>query len=297
VTKSTQAALVHKLFTVSQMTIIKDVLEKGAIFLEQKGIASPRLNMELMVAHELGLKRMDLYLRFDQPLKEEHLVSLREKLKKRSQYIPHQHINGTVSFGQYEFKSDHRALIPRPETEELVSLIEEQSFPKPARILDMGCGSGVLGITLAKDLGIDCEQLTLADLSTEALALCEENASALEVPAVFIQSDLFSAIEGTFDLIVANLPYVAESEREKLETEVLHDPEMALFSGPDGLDLLRLFCAKCPQFLAKDGLVALEIGYDQSEAVAALLHEAGLVDISVKKDLGGIPRFPLARKA
>jgi release factor glutamine methyltransferase len=279
------------------MTTILDVLKKGAIFLGQKGIADPRLNMEHLVAHELGLKRMDLYLRFEQPLEEGQLVSLRDKLKKRGQHVPLQHLNGSVHFGNYEFKTDSRALIPRPETEELVDLIQKENFPKPARILDLGCGSGVLGLTLAKNLETDCEQLTLADLSTEALALCEENASSLEVPAVFLQSDLFSAVEGTFDLIVANLPYVAESERDNLEPEVLHDPGMALFSGPDGLDLLRLFCAQCEPFLGKDGLIALEVGHDQGETVATLLREAGLIDVAVKNDLNGIPRFPLARKA
>ena len=279
------------------MTTILDVLEKGAAFLKQKGIADPRLNMELLVAHELGLKRMDLYLRFEQPLEEDQLAALRLKLKQRGQHVPLQHLNGIVHFGKYEFKSDHRALIPRPETEELVELIENEVFSKPARILDVGCGSGVLGLTLAKNLGTDCEQLVLADLSTDALALCEENAAALEVNATFLESNLFSTIEGTFDLIVANLPYIAETERPKLEPEVLHDPEMALFSGPEGLDLLRPFCAQCPGFLNPGGLVALEVGYDQGEIVANLLKEAGLSDISVGRDLNGIPRFPLARKA
>ncbi|MDF1712748.1 MAG: peptide chain release factor N(5)-glutamine methyltransferase [Akkermansiaceae bacterium] len=279
------------------MTTILDVLEKGASFLKQKGIADPRLNMELMVAHELGLKRMDLYLRFDQPLDEGPLASLRGKLKKRSENVPLQHLNGVVHFGDYEFQCDHRALIPRPETEELVNIVKQQLFTKPARILDVGCGSGVLGLTLSKDLGTDCEQLTLADLSTEALALCEQNREALGVDAHLIESDLFSGITGTFDIIVANLPYIAESERGKLDPEVLHDPEMALFSGPDGLDLLRPFCSDCTTFLDSGGIVALEVGYDQGEIVAGLLHDAGLSEISVKTDLSGIPRFPLARKA
>jgi len=279
------------------MTNIKDVLEKGAAFLTKKGISDPRLNMELLVAHELNLKRMDLYLRFDQPLEESQLATLREKLKKRSEHIPLQHLTGIAHFGNYQFKTDARALIPRPESEELVSLIQERNFPKPARILDVGCGSGVLGLTLAKDLGSDCQSLTLSDLSKDALSLSQENATALEVEATFIESDLFSAIEGSFDLIVANLPYIAESERDSLAPEVLHDPEMALFSGADGLDLLRVFCAQCSTFLNPGGLVALEVGYDQGENVAQLLREANLIEVSVATDLNEIPRFPLAGKA
>ena len=279
------------------MTTILDVLEKGTSFLDKKGIAEPRLNMELMVACELGIKRMDLYLRFDQPLDKTALASLREKLKKRSENVPLQHINKVVHFGNYEFYCDHRALIPRPETEELVDLVKKQLLTKPARILDVGCGSGVIGLTLSKDLGSDCEQLTLADLSTEALSLCEQNRKALEVKATLIESNLFSSITGTFDLIVANLPYIAYGERAKLEPEVLHDPRMALFSGSDGLDLLRLFCAECTTYLNTGGLVALEVGYDQGEIVAGFLREAGLSKVMIGNDLNGIPRFPLAQQA
>jgi release factor glutamine methyltransferase len=279
------------------MTTILDVLEKGTSFLDKKGIAEPRLNMELMVACELGIKRMDLYLRFDQPLDKTALASLREKLKKRSENVPLQHINKVVHFGNYEFYCDHRALIPRPETEELVDLVKKQLLTKPARILDVGCGSGVIGLTLSKDLGSDCEQLTLADLSPEALSLCEQNRKALEVKATLIESNLFSSITGTFDLIVANLPYIANGERAKLEPEVLHDPRIALFSGSDGLDLLRLFCAECAAYLNTGGLVALEVGYDQGEIVAGFLREAGLSKVMIGNDLNGIPRFPLAQQA
>jgi release factor glutamine methyltransferase len=279
------------------MITILDVLEKGTSFLDKKGIAEPRLNMELMVACELGIKRMDLYLRFDQPLDKTALASLREKLKKRSENVPLQHINKVVHFGNYEFYCDHRALIPRSETEELVDLVKKQLLTKPARILDVGCGSGVIGLTLSKDLGSDCEQLTLADLSTEALSLCEQNRKALEVKATLIESNLFSSITGTFDLIVANLPYIANGERAKLEPEVLHDPRMALFSGSDGLDLLRLFCTECTTYLNTGGLVALEVGYDQGEIVAGFLREAGLSKVMIGNDLNGIPRFPLAQQA
>lgn len=279
------------------MTTILDVLEKGTGFLTQKGIKDARLNMELMVAHELGLKRMDLYLRFDAPLEESALANLREKLKKRGQGIPLQHINGIVSFHHSEFLCDERALIPRPETEELVEIALKADFPDAGRILDVGCGSGVLGLSVAKGLGEKCQELVLCDLSTEALSLAKENAERLGIDCQLIQSDLFSAVEAPFDLILANLPYIAEGERENLEAEVSHDPEMALFSGDDGLDLLRVFAAQCREYLNPGGLVALEVGFDQGEAVAQLLRDGGLTEVIVHQDLNGIPRFPLARKA
>ncbi|MGJ8697099.1 MAG: peptide chain release factor N(5)-glutamine methyltransferase [Verrucomicrobiaceae bacterium] len=278
------------------MTTILDVLEKGATFLTSKGVPDARLNMELLVAHELACRRMDLYLRFDQPIPEDTLITLREKLKKRSQRIPLQHLTGVIHFYSHDFTTDHRALIPRPETEELVELALKQDFPRPARVLDLGCGSGVLGISIAKALGTTCEQLTLADLSTEALSLAKENANALEVDAELIESDLFTAIHNTFDLIVANLPYIGENERSELSPEVLHDPDMALFSGPDGLDLLRLFAAECPKYLNPGGVVALEVGHQQGQIVANLLTAAGLSDAQVCSDLCGVSRFPLARR-
>ncbi|MDE0858583.1 MAG: peptide chain release factor N(5)-glutamine methyltransferase [Akkermansiaceae bacterium] len=278
------------------MTTILDILEKGAQFLNSKGIEDARLNMELLVAHELGCRRMDLYLRFDQLVPEEKLPALREHLKKRSQRIPLQHLTKVVHFYSHDFISDHRALIPRPESEELVSLVLKETFPKPARILDLGCGSGVLGLSLAKALGTDFEQLVLADLSTEALSLAKENAEALQVPAEIVQCNLFLGLEGRFDLIIANLPYIGESEREDLSKEVRHDPEIALFSGSDGLDLLRLFASQCSPFLNPGGLVALEVGHSQGETVCDLLRGGGLTEISLRRDLTDIPRFPLARK-
>ncbi len=278
------------------MTTILDALEKGTKYLTQKGISDPRLNMELMVAHELALKRMDLYLQFDYPIPDPHLPQLRKNLKKRGEGTPIQHIIGNTKFNKLVFKSDSRALIPRPESEELVALVCEQKFPKPARILDLGCGTGALGLSIAKNLEANCEQLLLTDLSSQALNLAKENAEALSIKADFCESNLFSSITGTFDLIVANLPYIAESERSELSQEVLHDPEMALFGGADGLDLIRPFCAQCSDFLNPGGLVALEVGHQQGLEVKTLLEKHGLTEATLLADLCNIPRFPLAWK-
>jgi release factor glutamine methyltransferase len=278
------------------MTTVLEILDKGTAYLAKKGIEDARRNMQMLVAHQLACTRMDLYLRFDQPLEEEQLAPLRDLLKRRGDGVPLQHLLGSVTFHRRDFKTDARALIPRPETEELAEwLLKNVKLPQNPRVLDMGCGSGVLGLTLAADL--PGSQAVLADISPDALDLARENAALLEVSnATFIESDLFSALAGqTFDLIVANLPYVPESDRPTLSKEVAHDPDLALFSGPDGLDVIRRFVPQAKDHLNPGGWLALEIGIDQSAEVESLLRAASLTDVWTLKDLSGIPRFPVGR--
>jgi release factor glutamine methyltransferase len=278
------------------MSTVLETLDGGTRYLEKRGVDDARRNMQMLVAHQLGCTRMDLYLRFDQPLGEADLAPLRELLKQRGERVPLQHLLGTVWFHGQEFKTDARALIPRPETEELVEMLLKLSgLPENAGVLDMGCGSGVLGLSLA--LAKPSWQVTLADVSDEALALSRENAERLDLEGVaFVQSDLFSNIEGDFDLIVANLPYVPETDRKDLAPEVLHDPDLALFGGADGLDVIRRFIPEAFARLRPGGYVALEIGYDQASQVASLLKNHGFTDVEVKSDLSGIARFPFARR-
>jgi len=277
------------------MTTVLETIEGGTRYLEKRGIEDARRNMQMLVAHQLGCTRMDLYTQFDRPMQESELSPLREALKKRGEGIPLQHLLGRVWFHKHEFKTDARALIPRPETEELAEWLLTWELPENQRLLDMGCGSGVLGLTLAAARsGWD---VILADVSPDALALATENAAALEITnASFLESDLFSAINGTFDGIVANLPYVPESERATMAREVLHDPALALFSGADGLDLIRRFIPQAYQHLNPGGWLVMEIGHDQASQVAGFLQASGFAEIEVKPDLSGIARFPFARR-
>lgn len=277
------------------MSTVLETIDGGTRYLEKRGVEDARRNMQLLVAHALGCNRMDLYVQFDRPLDEAALAPLREWLKKRGEGVPLQHLVGHVFFHGREFVSDARALIPRPETEELAELILARESDEPASVLDMGCGSGVLGLTLAAER--PAWQTTLADLSPDALSLARENATRLAIQnAAFIESDLFSAIEGTFDGITANLPYVPENDRDTLSREVLHDPALALFSGADGLDLLRRFVPAAFERLNPGGWIALEIGHDQASHVSALLSHSGFTGIEVKTDLSGVSRFPFARR-
>jgi release factor glutamine methyltransferase len=239
---------------------------------------------------------MDLYLQFDRVIDEADLAPLREALKQRGEGIPLQHLLGSVWFHHREFKTDRRALIPRPETEELAEWILTWDLPPTQQVLDMGCGSGVLGLTLAAER--PSWDVTLADVSPEALALARENAGLLDTANVrFILSDVFAAVDGVFDGIVANLPYVPETERATLAREVTHDPALALFGGPDGLGLIRRFIPEAFGHLNPGGWLVLEIGHGQADQVAGLLQAASFTAIHVQSDLSGVARFPFAKRA
>ncbi len=277
------------------MTTVLDIIDKGTLYLERRGIADARRNMQLLVAHQLGCSRMQLYVEFDRPLGDPELAPLRDLLKRRGEGTPLQHLTGAVDFHGRSFRCDARALIPRPETEELAELLLAAELPPETRALDMGCGSGVLGLTLAAER--PQWSLTLADVSPAALELAAENAAALGLDAVgLVHSDLCADVSGDFDLIAANLPYVAESERAGLAPEVLHDPALALFGGPDGLDVIRRFIPQAFGRLRPGGLLALEIGAGQAAAVERLLDAAGFTEVRTQPDLSGTARFPFGRR-
>lgn len=277
------------------MSTVLEIIDGGTRYLEKRGIEDARRNMQMLVAHQLGCTRMDLYLQFDRPLVEDELLPLRGKLKQRGEGIPLQHLLGTVYFHKHEFKTDCRALIPRPETEELAEWILSWQLPENLAILDMGCGSGVLGLSLAA--AHPSWHATLADVSPMALALAQENAAMLEIQnATFLTSDLFSNVSGTFDGIVANLPYIPEAEQASLTREVMHDPALALFSGLDGLDLIRRFIPEAFHHLNPGGWLVMEIGHDQAFQVTEILNASSFSAITVKIDLSGIARFPYAKR-
>jgi release factor glutamine methyltransferase len=277
------------------MSTVLETLDGGTRYLEQRGVEDARRNMQLLVARQLGCTRMELYLQFDRVLEDGELAPLRESLKRRGAGIPLQHLLGSVGFHRHEFKVDARALIPRPETEELAEWILSWDLPPGQRILDMGCGSGVLGLTLAAERP-DWD-LTLAEVSADALSLARENAVLLETGNVcLLESDLFSALEGDFDGIVANLPYVAEADRSTLSRELSHDPALALFGGVDGLDVIRRFISDAYHHLRPGAWLVLEIGHDQASQVTEFLHASSFTAIEVKTDLSGIARFPFARR-
>ena len=269
-----------------------EVLRGTERYLADRGVENPRLNAEHLLAHALGLKRMELYLQFDRPLTEAERAPLRDLVKRRGAREPLQHILGTAEFHGRTFASDKRALIPRPETEQLVELALELAKAKSSpAILDIGTGSGVIALTVALEL--PSATIHAVDLSPDALALAAENAArhALTERILFQQADLLPTNDTKFDLIIANLPYIPADEIPSLSPEVRHDPITALDGGPDGLDLTRRLIDTAPDHLSPGGVLLLEIGAGQADAVNTLLTARKFRDISLRSDYQNIPRF------
>jgi len=269
-----------------------EVLRGAESYLAERGVENPRLNAEHLLAHALGLKRMELYLQFDRQLTEAERAPLRDTVKRRGAREPLQHILGTAEFHGRTFACDKRALIPRPETEQLVEIALEMVKGKTSpKILDVGTGSGVIAITLALEL--TATEVHAIDFSTDALVLAAENTArhGLADRVRFHQADLFPSGDTKFDLIVANLPYIPAAEIAALSPEVRHDPLAALDGGPDGLDLIRRLIDTAPERLTPGGALLLEIGAGQADAVNTLLTNCKFRDIFVRSDYQNIPRF------
>ena len=282
------------------MKTVLETLQAGTAYLEKRQVPEARLNMQLLLAHQLGCSKLDLYQQFDRPLGEEELSPLRELLKRRGLREPLQHILGEVEFAGNSFKCDSRALIPRPETEELVTALIDSppDLSKGDRVIDVGTGSGVIGLSLAnawRDRGLE---IILVDAQDSALSLARENAEQLGLKeAVSIKkSHLLDDAPGPYQLIVANLPYIESDEIGQLSVEVQKDPRSALDGGADGLDLVRELIASAANELAPGGHLALEIGHNQADATVALFEHGPFQDIQRTVDLSGRERFVSANR-
>jgi release factor glutamine methyltransferase len=280
---------------------ILELLRWTAEYLEKKGMGEPRLNAEHLLADTLGLKRLDLYLQFDRPLKPEELASFKARLLRRARREPLQYIEGYTDFRELRLRVDRRALIPRPETEVLVGEVLAWAATRgPLRALDVGVGSGAIALSLAREGAF--ETVVATDVSGDALALAAENhrGAIPDAPVDFRLGAGYEPVQGErFDVIVSNPPYVAEAECASLEPEVREwEPEVALFGGRDGLDVVRALVAGAPDHLRPGGLLALEIGASQAAAVGTLLRStARFGEVRVRTDLAGRERIVLAELA
>ena len=282
------------------MITVLEVVQKTTDFLAGKGVESARLNAELIIGHALGLKRMQLYLQFERVLAEAELEKIRPLVKRRSQREPLQYIVGDTDWAGVKLKVDKRALIPRPETELLVERVVERLAAPPARILDLGTGSGAIALALARRY--ENAAVTAVDASDDALALATENGKALGLAdrVNFFKSNWYDALPANepYDLIVSNPPYLTSEETAAAEPEVrVHEPVSALTAAEGGLADLRVIIAGAAKFMKPGGLLALETGIAQHAELVRLLGEAGFSGAESLRDLTGRDRFVVARAA
>jgi release factor glutamine methyltransferase len=282
-------------------TILK-TLQWTADYFKRRGIENGRPTAEVLLAHCLQCKRIDLYLRYDQPLQADELTRFKKMIQRRGQREPDAYIIGQKEFWSLAFRVTPAVLIPRPETECLVeAALERCSSQDAIQVLELGTGSGAISIVLAHER-VNW-RIWASDISSEALAVARENARRLlgAEKIEFIRGSWFEPFEsqkGCFDLVIANPPYVPANDLAGLEPEVRRfEPNAALDGGAEGLDHLRHIIQTAPDYLKPSGWLILEMGYDQGRAVEALGRRRGVYQsIEVAKDYSGLDRVALFQR-
>lgn len=283
---------------------IKEVLDKTITFFKTKGFHSPRLDAELIISHGLGLERLQLYLKFDQPLKEPELEKLRELVKRRTTGEPIAYILGKKDFYKTCFLVNKAVLIPRPETETLVEMaadfIEGKKPFESFHVLDIGGGSGCIGISLAKEFPEI--KVTIIEKSKAATDVIKENMVLNQVSNVTIYNLDADDIEGfieaysdgrpAFDLIVSNPPYIDIEDKEVEDNVRKFEPQEALFADDKGYVFLKSWANKYSSLLNDNGMMIFEMGYTQGEAILEHLTKLNIFkSVKIKKDLAEKDRF------
>jgi release factor glutamine methyltransferase len=263
-------------------------------------IDSPRLAAQILLAHALGIDRVQLYVQYDKPLGPDELARYRDLVRRRLAGEPVAYLTGTQEFWSLPLAVDPRVLVPRRDTETLVELVLDRVDRAAAlRVADIGTGAGPIALALAREL--PRARVVATDRSDEALAVARDNAARLGLAdrVELCAGDLYAALAAgdRFDMLVSNPPYVATGEIDLLAAEVKREPRAALDGGPDGLDVLRRLAAGGADHVAPGGLIAFEHGFDQGPAVRALLDATGAFEpAETRADLAGHPRVTWARR-
>lgn len=286
--------------TAERTWTVVELLAWTAEWLGARGFHNARLNGELLLAGVLRLKRLDLYLQHDRPLAPAELAEFKARLLRRAKREPLQYIDGEAHFRDLRLAVDRRVLIPRPETEVLVDEVLSWARGREAlTALDVGTGSGAIALALATEGPF--ARVVATDVQPAALEVARANlaAAAPGAPVELRQGSVYEPVAGeAFDVVVSNPPYVRTDEREGLDAEVRDwEPASALFAGADGLDVVRRLVSGAAAAVRPGGLLALEVGATQTEAVAALVRVTGaFAEPTVRRDLAGRPRVVAARR-
>ncbi len=271
----------------------RECFEKGKGALADAGIEEAALDARLLLEHICGTDRNTLLVHGDRTVSPEEEKQYLDAVERRSRRIPLQQITGQQEFMGLPFWVNSNVLIPRQDTEVLVEEVLKHTHDG-MQILDMCTGSGCILISILH-YSNDCEGLGV-DISSPALEVAEENAERLlsgrtGVSARFLQSDLFEAVDGKYDILVSNPPYIRSAVVDTLMPEVKdYEPRIALDGEEDGLVFYRRILSDCKKNLKKGGMLFFEIGYDQAEAVKSMMEQAGFLEVTVKKDFGGLDR-------
>lgn len=276
------------------MLTVLESLKLSTEYLEKKSIESPRINAEILLAHVLNCRRLDLYLSFDRPLSDDEKNSYRELLKRRALREPLQYITGYVEFYGLRLNVNSSVLIPRPETELLVEeVIKHVKEGSRVKILDIGTGSGNIAIALASNL--PDAQVTGIDISGEALRTAAANAELNTAPEIkFINKDITRdpIFNEMFDIVVSNPPYVSIDDFNSLQPELkVYEPQIALTDDGDGYKFYRIIIGSAEKFLKPGGLIFFEIGKGQSIVIKKIMEENNFSDIEVFYDYAKFDRI------
>jgi release factor glutamine methyltransferase len=263
-----------------------EVLRAAAEYLERKGVGSPRLDAELLLAHALGLSRLELYTQHDRPLSDDERTAARALVERRGRREPLAYILGDWGFRRLTLLTDARALVPRPETEIVVeralALIAHVEDP---RVLDVGTGSGAIALAIASEH--PGARVTATDSSPDALALARENAQRLKLEVAFVETNLLDSVPGPFDLVVSNPPYVLPEEG--LRPELTFEPREALVDNGQTAAIAEAARG------VLDGFLVLEVHEHRAGHVRALLTELGYAGVAIARDLAGKDRVAEAQ--
>jgi len=281
--------------------VLSTILKKGSAYLKGKKVEDPRLCAEIILAHLLNLRRIDLYLYPEKEVADQENILFKRLLTRRVQGEPLQYLTGEVTFCGSVFRVRRGVFIPRPETELLVQAVGEKisGFRGKKLILEVGTGCGAIGLSLAK---LSEVEILLIDKSLSAVKTARENRRRLRIRSnrARIHQKDFSVFAGRtgkkFEMIVSNPPYVPLFEKENLSKEVRREPKEALFGGPDGLNFIRILITESRKILAAGGYLMFEIGYGQAEKTISLLKKGGFKLEKVIKDLAGIDRVVVCQK-
>ena len=274
---------------------IKDLLEKGNSILKENNIEEYILKTRMLLSNLLNKNKEYLMVHDEEVVLEEIEIEFFKAIEKLKSGIPIQYIINKQEFMGIDFFVDENVLIPQPDTEILVQEILDKIKPND-RILDLCTGSGAIGISIGYIKKNENLKIVLSDISEEALNVARKNAQKNEVNVEIVESDLFKNIDGQYDIIVSNPPYIELGEIENLSIEVQNEPFIALFGGNDGLIFYREIAMQAKKYLKPNGILGLEIGYNQKETVTKILEKNGYIDIYCKKDFGGNDRVIICKR-